>query len=115
MMIYSVYARDSVADELKIRDKVTDGFNFKQTVVAFHGACVVREEQSDFFGGEESSAYQSKVMVNPTFRKLYGIAKEQQKATKDYHHIFFEGVLDTGEDVVVRGQTVRLLRLMLGS
>lgn len=112
-MIYSVYATKSTPDQMKVSKKCID--YIKQTTIAFYGACIVKAGSSEFFGGEDSRDFQSKVLINPTYRKLFGVSKQQRKATKDDHHIFFEGIFDTGKDVEVKGQNVRVLELLLGS
>lgn len=114
-MIYSVGAKSTTPEHLRVYDRKLECYSMKQTAIAFHGACQVRAEASSFFGGEDSKPFVSKVLVNPTWRKLFGVAKQQQKKTRDGHHCFFEGYRDTGEDVEVNGEKVRLLDLYLGS
>jgi len=113
-MIYSVCATKATPDHMKGKYE-HGGYYIKQTAIAFYGTCIVKAGSSEFFGGEDSRDFQSKVLINPTYRKLFGVSKQQRKATKDDHHIFFEGILDTGKDVEVKGQNVRVLELLLGS
>lgn len=90
----------------------------KQSIVAFRGLCQVRAERDEFFGGDQSRPYRSKVLLNPTWRQLFAIAKKQQQATKDLHHDFFEGYYDTGKDdlsVHPNHLPVRIIELALGS
>lgn len=88
----------------------------KQNVVAFKGLCQVREAADPFFGGEESQSYRSRVLLDPTWRQLFAIAKKQQQATRDMHHDFFEGYFDTGrEEMTEHRHPVRIIRLALGS
>lgn len=90
----------------------------KQNIVAYKGLCQVRAERSELFGGDASRDYRSQVLLNPTWRQLFALAKKQQQATKDAHHDFFEGYHDTGKDdlnVHPNHLPVRILRLALGS
>lgn len=115
-MRYSVSANKSVPIEQRVCwDKEYDLWYMKQTVTAFYGACMVSAEADSFFGGNESKPFVSKVLVNPTWRQLYGVAKQQKKKTRDGHHSFFEGFLDTGKDVEIEGIPVRVIELLLGS
>lgn len=117
-MIYSVGASKNTIPEHVIVEKRTGNLNIKQTVIAFHGLCQVREEAHEFFGGAKSQSFKSKIMLNPTWRQLFAVAKQQQRATKDEHHIFFEGIYDTGKDdfsVHTNNLPVRIIRLALGS
>ena len=114
-MIYSVGAKSTTPEHLRVYDRKTDLYSMKQTAIAFHGACQVQADADGFFGGKSSKPFVSKVLVNPTWRKLFGVAKRQQKKTRDGHHCFFEGYGDTGEDLEINGEKVRILYLYLGS
>lgn len=101
-----------------LHDRDIDCWYMKQNVVAFTGLCQVRAERDVFFGGEESQPYRSRVLLNPTWRQLFNVAKKQQQATKDWHHDFLEGFCDTGKDdlsVHTRNLPVRIIELTLGS
>ena len=90
----------------------------KQNAVAFWGLCQVQAAADPFFGGEESKPFRSRVLLNPTWRQLFAIAKKQQQHTKDVHHDFFEGYYDTGRDDLSVHQNnlpVRIIELALGS
>ena len=90
----------------------------KQNVVAFKGLCQVRADRDTYFGGEESRPYKSRVLLDPTWRQLFLLAKKQQQATKDMHHDFFEGFYDTGKDdygAHPNNLPVRIINLALGS
>lgn len=77
----------------------------KQNITAFHGLCLVK-----------GPGYESKVMLNPTWRQMFLIARKQQKVTGDLHHDFFEGYHDTGKDIMTAHRhPVRVLHLSLGS
>lgn len=90
----------------------------KQNITAFQGLCQVRADRDTFFGGEQSRDFRSKILLNPTWRQLFAIAKQQQKATNDFHHDFFEGYVDTGKDDMMAHANhlpVRVIHLQLGS
>ena len=117
-MIYSIYARKDTPPEHTVKDKHTGSMRVKQSVVAFQGLCQVREDADEFFGGADSQPFESRIMLNPTWRELFNIAKKQQQATKDEHHVFFEDIQDTGKDdflAHINGAPVRIIRLVLGS
>lgn len=83
----------------------------KQTAVAFEGPCRVVAAADDFFGGSDSKSYRGRVLVNPTWRQLYGEAKRSQRKTRDFHHSFFEGAYVSKVDE----NGVKVLYLLLGS
>lgn len=114
-MRYSVTTQKS---ENAVYDRDIDCYYMKQNVVAFTGLCQVRAERDDYFGGEDSKPFRSKVLLDPTWRQLFAIAKKQQQATRDAHHDFFEGFYDTGKDdmaVHPNNLPVRIIELALGS
>lgn len=86
----------------------------RRSVVAYRGKCVVHASPDDFFGGDESQGYRSRVMTNPTWGNLFTAAKAQQRRTRDYHHMFFEGYTKRGS-IMIDGEQVALLELWLGS
>lgn len=94
-MIYSVYVSEFTLDkEPSLVSKVRQdnhGYVMKRNVVAFEGRYKVYVPATDFFGGEDSRPYVSKVLVNPTWGVLYNCAKRSMKCTNDAHHVFFEG------------------------
>lgn len=113
-MIYAVHANRGVPPEQIARN----GFSIKQNSVAFHGLCQVRALRDEYFGGPESRAFKSEILISPTWRKILAVAKKQMQATKDEHHVFLEGIEDTGQDDFLAhpsGRPVRILRLLLGS
>lgn len=117
-MIYSVGVNKNTPQEHVIVEKSTGNINMKQTVVAFEGLCQVREEADNFFGGEDSKPFKSKIMLNPTWRQLFNVAKQQQQVTRDWHHDFFEGYYDTGKNDFAdhpNNLPVRIIRLAMGS
>jgi hypothetical protein len=92
----------------------------KQQIVAFVGLYVVVAERDEFWGGEKSKRYQSSVLLNPTWGRLFVCAKQAQKRTRDAHHAFFEGAYvrkQAGVPVTLQvgDQTVTVLELSLGS
>ena len=90
---------------------VKNGIRYtKQNVVAFEGKVRVIAYRDDFFGGDESRSFKSKVLVNPTWGSLFRVFKSQVKATRDYHHAFLEGAR-----VVRQEGDVKIVELSLGS
>lgn len=114
-MIYSVHVSESTLDrDPSLVSKVRRddyGYVMKRNVVAFEGKYRAYVPADDYFGGEDSHAYVSDVLTNPTWGRLYNCAKRSMKCTKDAHHVFFEGVY--------KGETspdgVTTLHLALGS
>lgn len=107
--IYSVYIRNTPYI-------MRDGFRYtKQNVIAIPGLVRVHGFADDFFGGPESKDYRSKVMMNPSWGRLFRVFKAQMKRTRDYHHAFLEGfrVMRTERDQQDREVTV--IELITGS
>lgn len=114
-MRYSVITKNP---EHGVYDREIGCYYMKKNSIAFYGHCQVRADEDSLFGGEDSKPFRSKVLFNPTWRKLYEVAKKQQQATKDGHHDFFEGINDTGKDLHSmhpNGYPVRVIELVLGS
>jgi hypothetical protein len=82
----------------------------KQNVVAFEGKVRVVAHADDFFGGDESRAFRSRVLENPTWGSLFRVFKSQIKRTRDFHHVFLEGA-----DLVRMEGDVKIVELRLGS
>lgn len=82
----------------------------KQNVLAFEGKVRVVAHADDFFGGDESRAFRSRVLENPTWGSLFRVFKSQMKRTRDFHHSFLEGA-----DVVRMEGDVKIVELRLGS
>ena len=92
-----------------------DGIEYmKRNIVAFQGKCIVTADADDYFGGEESQGYRSRVLENPTWGQLFACAKAQQKKTLDEHHSFFESYYTDGT-TRVNGEDITVLKLLLGS
>ena len=92
-----------------------DGIEYmKRNIVAFQGKCIVTAGADDYFGGEESQGYRSRVLENPTWGQLFACAKAQQKKTLDEHHSFFENYYTRGT-TSVKGEEVTVIYLALGS
>jgi hypothetical protein len=60
--------------------------------IAVEGKCIFKRERSDFWGGETSKDYSSKILSNPTWKEVCVLADESIKKVNDYHHVFLEGV-----------------------
>jgi hypothetical protein len=84
--------------------------NNKMHLTAVSGPVVFVASGDDFWGGEKAKNYRSKVIENPTYRALMGAAQALQKATKDYHHSFIEGVTFKGYE-----GNVMILQMQFGS
>ena len=111
-IIYSVGPKATTpASDIVTRDGIR---YIKRTAVAFNGPCMVTAEADDWFGGEDSRPYRSRLMQSPTWADLTRVAASQQKATRDLHHAFLEGAYLTGTEII-NGQKVAVLRLTLGS
>lgn len=95
---------------------VRDGLEYtKQNVVAFHDRVRVVGYADDFFGGDESKGYCSKILVNPTWRTLLGCLRSQMKRTRDYHHCFLEGARIVRRAVDKDGVSYAVVELLTGS
>jgi hypothetical protein len=106
---YSVYIEGQPFTE-------RDGIRYtKQNVVAFHDRVRVVGYQDGFFGGDESRAYRSPIMVNPTWKKLLGCLSSQMKKTRDYHHCFLEGARIVRREVDSDGVSYAIVELLTGS
>lgn len=82
----------------------------KRNVVAFEGRVRVVAHRDDFFGGDESRSFRSRVLENPTWGTLFKVFKSQVEKTRDYHHAFLEGAR-----IVRREGDVQIVELQLGS
>lgn len=82
----------------------------KRNVVAFQGKVRVVAHRDEFFGGDESRSFKSRVLESPTWGSLFRVFKSQIKATRDYHHAFLEGAR-----VVRQDGDVKIVELLLGS
>jgi hypothetical protein len=80
--------------------------------VAVDGKVIFVAEGDEFYGGDESSDYQSPVLENPTWLELCKHFNDQIKTTGDYHHIFFEGVYKTKKNPI---EGVPVYRFATGS
>ena len=79
------------------------------------GPCIVEAAADDFWGGEESKSYRSRIIYNPTWGELFRIAVRQQKRTRDFHHDFFESARIIRRIPQPNGTEVKVLELVLGS
>lgn len=64
----------------------------QKNAIAVHGPCRFYAGADDFWGGFQSKMYLSKVLTDPTWDQVHGCAERSLKFTKDYHHIFLEGI-----------------------
>lgn len=87
----------------------------RQNVIAFHDRILVEADGDEFFGGEGSRPYRSRILVNPTWGTLLRIAKSQQKKTQDFHHDFLEGATIVRREVDRDGVSYGVVHLLLGS
>lgn len=99
-MIYSIGDFDK-------HDKWVDSDRDK---VVVQGKAKVVAERDEFWGGPESQRFESEVLTNPTHDDIFKIAQQAMAATRDFHHVYYEGC---GVKNVVEGITV--LELYLGS
>lgn len=87
----------------------------KQNVVAFEDRVRVVADPDEFFGGDESRAFRSRIMVNPTWGQLFRVFKSQMKRTRDCHHAFLEGARIVRREVDKDGVSYAVVELSLGS
>lgn len=114
-MIYSLYVTDATLKNnpslvSKVRQDKNGHLVIKKSAIAYEGKCRLKAEANDYFGGEDSQTYLSRVLVNPTYATLFKHAKKSQEYTKDYHHDFFEGFW-----VSLMENDVAIIRLEFGS
>lgn len=107
--IYSVYVKGQPFVE-------KNGIRYtKQNVVAFQDRVRVVGYADDFFGGDESKGYRSKILTNPTWKQLLGCLTSQMKKTRDYHHQFLEGAQIIRREVDKDGISYAVVELITGS
>lgn len=107
--IYSVYIKGKPFIE-------RDGCRYtKQNVVAFHDRVRVVAGRDDFYGGDESRAYRSRIMTNPTWKQLLGCLSSQMEKTRDFHHQFLEGARIVRREVDKDGVSYAIVKLLTGS
>ncbi len=87
----------------------------KRSVVAFHDRVRVEASADEFFGGDDSRSYRSRIMVNPTWGQLFQVFKSQMKRTRDYHHAFLEGASVVRREVDRDGVSYAVVQLYAGS
>jgi hypothetical protein len=78
------------------------------------GPVVFVANRDEFYGGEGARDYRSKVVEDPTYRSLMGVARASQAKTRDYHHAFVEGIYFKYYEEI-DGRRVMILELSLGS
>jgi len=126
-MIFSCGPREAEARTLPrtLWRKDNDGIHYFKRAAPLHiyrgnklevvrGPVVFVAHADDFWGGEASKPYRSKVIVDPTFQSLYSAACTAQKKTGDRHHAFIEGAFFKRVEVI-DGVNVTVLELSLGS
>lgn len=57
---------------------------------AIKGRCRFVAEADGYFRAKD---FCSEVLVNPTWADLLDVLNEQMKATRDYNHVFMEGIM----------------------
>ena len=87
----------------------------KQSVIAFHDRVRVVAYGDEFFGGDESKGFKSRMLVNPTWGQLFRVLKSQMKKTRDFHHCFLEGARIVRREVDKDGVSYGIVELTLGS
>lgn len=71
-----------------------ESVEFGPDVRAINGLVVLMSDQSDFGGGRD---WYSKPIENPTWGQVLLALHQSIKVTKDGHHVFMEGVSNTGK------------------
>jgi hypothetical protein len=95
---------------------VRNGLEYtKQNVVAFRDRVRVVGYADEFFGGDESRAYRSRIMVNPTWGTLLRCLSAQMRKTRDEHHCFLEGARIVRREVDSNGVSYAVVELSTGS
>jgi hypothetical protein len=74
--------------------KSIESVEFGPDEVAVKGWVVLMSDQSDFGGGRD---WYSKPIENPTWGQVLVALSKSIKTTKDTHHVFMEGVSETGK------------------
>ena len=67
-------------------------------------------DRDEFFGGINSKQYSSPVVDSPTWLKICQLCDQKIKVTRDFHHVFLEGVR-----IVARKDGVTTMEFILGS
>ena len=60
--------------------------------VAVQGKMIFYSPRNEFWGGDSSKDYVSKVLENPTWLELCVHSYKAMRKNKDFHHCFFEGI-----------------------
>lgn len=66
--------------------------------IAVKGKVIFKASSDEFFGGDESSDYESPVLENPTWLELCRHFNDMMLTTGDFHHCFFEGVYSAKQE-----------------
>jgi len=114
-MIYSVYPwpdEKYLPEELFM--DVYGNAALKRNLVALEGHCMIRSEAAPNVFAKNSKPYQSRIMCNPTWDKLFKCAKNQQRRTRDFHHNYFEDFIVTHHEII-KNKKVFILKLLIGS
>ena len=90
-------------------------FKVKQKDVAFRDRVRVVGPRDEFFGGELSEEYRSRIMVNPTWGQLLRCLTSQMEKTGDVHHCFLEGASIVRREVDKDGVSYAVVELITGS
>lgn len=78
--------------------------------IAVEGKVKFVNERDEFWGGQESKDWESEILINPTWLDVCVLANEMIQTTKDFHHVFLEGI-----NVLKREEDLNIAELMMGS
>ncbi len=78
--------------------------------IAVEGKVKFVAKRDQFYGGNESKDWESEIINNPTWLDVCVLANNMVQTTKDFHHIFLEGV-----SVLKREEDLNIAELMMGS
>ena len=82
--------------------------------IAIKGKAVIVASAVPFWGGEESSGFQSEMLEDPSWLELCAVLHEQIERTGDRHHVYIEDVEPVGY-TKIDGKRVGKYELLLGS
>jgi hypothetical protein len=98
------------AGHKRLRVACPDPDDLPLDLVAVSGRVVLTVPRSVAFGGPRSRDYRSEVLVDPTWLQVAVCANASVVMTRDQHHVYLEGVEETGQD-----QGVALYEIIMGS
>lgn len=98
--------------------KGKDAYTNNLYEVAVEGRIKIKTKHSDFFGSmtvESRKNYESEIMENPTWLDICLCANDMINCTGDNHHIFLEGVHNTGSFTLDDESFILLYDFSMGS